>query len=53
MTSPKTLVPLFVASILAAAFGAWAATPTKADEHAAHHPEASASAPVTAMDERM
>jgi len=53
MTSPQTLAALFVAAILAAPFGASAATPSKADEHAAHHPDASASAPGPAMDERM
>ena len=53
MTSPQTLAALFVAAILAAPFGASAATPSKAEEHAAHHPDASASALAPAMDERM
>jgi len=50
MSVVQKLAFMSVASILAASLGAVAATPPKADEHAAHHPAAAASAPKPAMD---
>ena len=53
MPSLQTLAVLSAATFIALPFGASAATPPKAEDHAAHHPEASASAPTAAIDAPM
>ena len=53
MSVLQTLASVSVSTLLAATLGASAATPPKADEHAAHHPAAAASAPKPAMDNRV
>jgi hypothetical protein len=58
MTTRRTLIALSVAALATACASTGAVTaappsPTPTDEHASHQPEASASAPVTAMDPRM
>jgi hypothetical protein len=58
MITLRTLIALSVAALASACASTGAVTaaspsPTPADEHASHQPEASASAPVAAMDPRM
>lgn len=58
MTTLRTLIALSVAAFATACASPGAVTatsppPTPVDEHAAHHPEASASAPRAAMEPRM
>ena len=57
MSPLKTLFALSAVALVSACastgeVGAPAPVSAKADEHAAHHPEAAASAPMAAMDER-
>jgi hypothetical protein len=58
MTTLRTLIALSVAALATACASPGAVTaaspsPTPVDEHAGHHPEASASAPMAAMEPRM
>jgi len=58
MTTLRTLIALSVAALATACASPGAVTatspsPTPVDEHAGHHPEAGASAPMAAMEPRM
>ena len=53
MPSLQTLAALSAAFLITLPIGASAATPPKAEDHAAHHPEASASAPTAAVNAPM
>ena len=58
MATLRTLIALSLATLATACASPGAVTasspaPTPADEHAAHHPEATASMPMAAMDPRM
>lgn len=50
MPSLRTLAALSAATLITLPFGASAATPPKSEDHAVHHPAASASAPTADMD---
>ncbi len=53
MPSLQNLAALSVAALITLPFSASAATPPKAEDHAVHHPAASASAPTADMDGTM